>query len=145
MRTQTPADFINNVKALVTLAQIYGLPTIVTTSAHDGPNGPIMPVVERGLPEAAIVHRGGEVNAFDSAEFTAAVASTGRTKLLIAGISTDVCLAFCALSARKLGYEAYAVLDASGTWNKLVEDIAIARMVQAGVVPMTWCGWVRSS
>ncbi len=52
VETQTPADFINNVKALVTVAQIYKLPTIITTSAHDGPNGPIMPVVEQGLPNA---------------------------------------------------------------------------------------------
>ena len=69
VETQTPADFINNVKALVTIAQIYKLPTIITTSAHDGPNCPIMPVVEQGLPNATTVHRPGEVNAFDTAGF----------------------------------------------------------------------------
>jgi nicotinamidase-related amidase len=140
VQTQTPADFINNVKALVTIAQIYKLPSIITTSAHDGPNGPIMPVVEQGLPKATTVHRPGEVNAFDNAEFKAAVKKLGRKKLLIAGISTEVCVAFCSLSALEEGYEVFPVLDASGTWNRLVEDAAIMRMVGAGAVPMTWCG-----
>ncbi len=138
VQTQSPPDFINNVKALVTISQIYKLPTVVTTSAHDGPNGPIMPVVEQGLPNAAIVHRPGQINAFDNEDFAAAVKKTGRKKLLIAGISTEVCVAFAALSAKKLGYDVYAVLDASGTWSKLVEDAAVSRMVQAGVTPITW-------
>jgi nicotinamidase-related amidase len=140
VQTQTPADFINNVKALVTVAQIYKLPSIITTSAYEGPNGPVMPVVDQGLPNATRAHRPGEVNAFDNAEFKAAVKALGRKKLLIGGISTEVCVAFCSLSALDEGYEAYPVLDASGTWNKLVEDAAIMRMVQAGATPMTWCG-----
>jgi nicotinamidase-related amidase len=138
VQTQSPPEFVNNVKALVTIAQIYKLPAVVTTSAHDGPNGPIMPVVEQGLPNATIVHRPGQINAFDNEDFAAAVKKTGRKKLLIAGISTEVCVALAALSAKDLGYEVYAVLDASGTWSKLVEDAAIARMVQAGIVPITW-------
>ena len=52
--------------------------------------------------------------------------------------ATEVCVTFVALSAVKAGYEVYAVIDASGTWSKLVQEVAIARMVQAGVVPMTW-------
>ncbi|MET0791898.1 MAG: isochorismatase family protein [Polyangiaceae bacterium] len=140
VQTQSPPEFINNVRALVTIAQIYKLPSVITTSAADGPNGPIMPVVQQGLPDAAIVHRPGEINAWDNEEFVAAVAKTGRKKLLVAGISTEVCLAFVALSARDAGYDVYAVLDASGTWNKLVEQAAIARIVQAGIIPMTWVG-----
>src|SRR6202049_5375415 len=138
VQTQTPADFINNVKALVTIAQIYELPSIITTSAHDGPNGPIMPVVEQGLPKATTVHRPGEVNAFDNSEFKAAVQKLGRKKLLIAGISTEVCVAFCSLSALAEGYAVYPVLDASGTWSKLVGEAAIMRMVQAGALSMLW-------
>ncbi|AWN34380.1 isochorismatase family protein [Methylobacterium radiodurans] len=138
VQTQSPADFLNNVKALVTIAQVYDLPAVITTSASDGPNGPIMPVVAHGLPNAAVVHRPGEINAFDNADFAAAVKATGRKKLLIAGISTDVCVAFAALSAKEAGYDVYAVVDASGTWSKLVEDAAITRMVQAGIVPINW-------
>lgn len=140
VQTQSPPELLNNVKALAELARIYELPTVITTSAADGPNGPIMPAVSQELPGATIVHRPGEINAWDNAEFVAAVEKTGRKKLLVAGISTEVCLAFVALSARRAGYEVYAVLDASGTWNKIVEDAAIARMVQAGVVPITWVG-----
>lgn len=140
VQTQSPPELLNNVKALVALAQVYKLPAVITTSAADGPNGPIMPVVAQGLPEAAVVHRPGEINAWDNKEFVAAVKKTGRKKLLIAGISTEVCLALVALSARDAGYDVYAVLDASGTWNKLVEQAAIARMVQAGIVPITWVG-----
>lgn len=120
----------------VTIAQVYGLPAVTTTSASDGSNGPIMPVVAQGLPTAAGVHRPGEINAFDSADFAAAVKATGREKLPIAGISTDVCVAFAALSAKDAGYDLYAVVDASGTWSKRVEDAAITRMVQAGIVPI---------
>jgi nicotinamidase-related amidase len=138
VQTQSPPEFINNVKALVTIAQIYKLPAVITTSAADGPNGPVMPVVAEGLPKATVVHRPGQINAFDNPDFAAAVKKAGRKKLLIAGISTEVCVAFAALSARKEGYDVYAVLDASGTWSKLVEEAAIARMVQAGVVPITW-------
>lgn len=140
VQTQSPPELLNNVKALVELARVYELPTVITTSAADGPNAPIMPAISQGLPEATVVHRPGEINAWDNAEFVAAVEKTGRKKLLVAGISTEVCLAFVALSARQAGYEVYAVLDASGTWNKIVEDAAIARMVQAGVTPITWVG-----
>ncbi|MEY9749891.1 nicotinamidase-related amidase [Bradyrhizobium japonicum] len=104
VQTQSPPEFINNVKALVTIAQIYKLPAVITTSAADGPNGPVMPVVAEGLPKATIVHRPGQINAFDNPDFAAAVKKTGRKKLLIAGISTEVCVAFAALSARKEGY-----------------------------------------
>lgn len=86
VQTQSPPEFINNVKALVTIAQIYKLPSIITTSAADGPNGPIMPVVAQGLPNATVVHRPGQINAFDNADFAAAVKKIGRKKLLIAGI-----------------------------------------------------------
>ena len=64
-----------------------------------------MPVVAQGLPNATVVHRPGQINAFDNADFAAAVKKIGRKKLLIAGISTEVCVAFVALSAKSLGYE----------------------------------------
>ncbi|UUZ71209.1 isochorismatase family protein [Polaromonas sp. P1(28)-8] len=139
VQTQTPPVFINNVKALATLGKNYKLPTIITTSFATGPNGPIMPIVEQTLPNATIVHRPGEINAWDNPDFVKAVEKIGRKKLLIVGISTEVCVALVSLSAVNAGYEVYAVLDASGTWDKLVEDAAIARMVQAGIIPITWC------
>ena len=139
VQTMSPPEFNNNVKALATLGKLYKLPTIITTSASDGPNGPVMPIVSSLLPDAIVIHRPGEVNAFHNQDFATAVRKLNRKKLLIAGISTEVCVAFAVLSALKDGYEVYPVIDASGTWDTRVEQAAIARMVQAGAIPITWC------
>lgn len=135
---QTQSEYKLNVSALADIGRVFNLPTILTTSAADGPNGPIMPEVLARLPEAQIVHRPGEVNAWDNADFVAAVKKTGRKQLIMAGVSTEVCVAFAALAAQAEGYEVYAVIDASGTWNKTVQDVAVARMAQAGITPITW-------
>jgi nicotinamidase-related amidase len=135
---QSQPEFTSNVVALAKLAKLFNLPTVITSSAADGPNGPVMPQITQLLPTAPIVHRPGEINAWDNADFVAAVAKTGRKKLIIAGISTEVCVAFVALSAIKADYDVYAVIDSSGTWSKLVQEVSVARMVQAGVTPMTW-------
>lgn len=135
---QSQPDFTNNVVALAKTAKLFNLPTVITTSAADGPNGPVMPQITQILPEASVIPRPGEINAWDNADFVAAVGKTGRKKLIIAGISTEVCVAFVALSAVQAGYDVYAVIDSSGTWSKLVQEVAVARMVQAGVKPITW-------
>ncbi len=135
---QSVPEYLTAVAGLVKFAKTFKLPTIITTSASDGPNGPVLPVITQTLPDAPVVHRPGEINAWDNAEFVAAVKKTGRKKLIVAGVSTEVCVAFVALSAIKDGYDVYAVIDASGTWNKLVQEVAVARMAQAGVKPITW-------
>ena len=135
---QSLTEFINNVTALAKLGKLFKLPTVLTTSSSDGPNGPFLPQIRALLPEAPIVHRPGEVNAWENKDFVAAVKRTGRKKLLVAGISTEVCVAFVALSAVAEGYDVYAVVDASGTWSKLVQETAVARMAQAGIKPITW-------
>lgn len=135
---QSQPEFISNVTALAKLAQLFKLPAVITTSAADGPNGPVMPQVAQLLPEAPVISRPGEINAWDNEEFVAAVKKTGRKQLILAGISTEVCVAFVALAAVRAGYDVYAVIDSSGTWSKLVQEVAVARMVQAGVKPLTW-------
>ena len=135
---QSVPEFRAAVTALAKMGKLFNLPTVITTSAATGPNGPLLPELTQILPEAKVVHRPGEINAWDSAEFVEAVEKTGRKKLIVAGISTEVCVAFVALSAVRAGYDVHAVIDASGTWNKLVQEVAIARMVQAGVIPTTW-------
>jgi nicotinamidase-related amidase len=131
-------EYIISVTALAKLAKVFKLPTVITTSAADGPNGPVLPVITQTLPDAPVIHRPGQINAWDSNEFADAVKKTGRKKLIVAGVSTEVCVAFVALSAIKEGFDVYAVIDASGTWNKLVQEVAVARMPQAGVKPITW-------
>jgi nicotinamidase-related amidase len=131
-------EFLNNVAALAKVGRMFKLPTIITTSAADGPNGPLLGKVAEIQPDAPVIHRPGQINAWDHEEFVAEVKKTGRKKLILAGVSTDVCLAFAAISAVNDGFDVYAVLDASGTWSPLVAQVAALRMMQAGVVPITW-------
>lgn len=79
------------------------------------------------------IHRGGEVNAWDNPEFRAAVEATGKKQIILAGITTDVCTSFLALSLREAGYEVWANTDASGTFNKRLALEANERMRDAGV------------
>ena len=122
-----------NVLALAKVAKAHDLPVILTTSADDGPNGPVLPELRALLPDAQLIRRPGEIDAFDNEEFRAAVRELGRDQLIIAGISTDVCVSFASLSAIAEGYTVHAVTDASGTWNTLAADAAITRMHDAGV------------
>ncbi|MBN9888121.1 isochorismatase family protein [Salipiger abyssi] len=138
VQDQSVPEFLTAVEGLAKTAKSFGLPTVITTSAEDGPNGPVLPVITGHLPDAPVIQRPGEINAWDNADFVAEVEKTGRKKLIVAGVSTEVCVAFVALSAVQAGYDVYAVIDASGTWNKLVQEVAVARMVQGGVKPITW-------
>jgi nicotinamidase-related amidase len=122
-----------NVLALAAAAAAYELPVVLTTSADDGANGPLLPELRAALPKAPLIRRPGEIDAFDNADFAKAVKATGRDQLIIAGISTDVCVAFAALSAMREGYEVHAVLDASGTWSALASQAAASRLAAAGV------------
>ena len=138
IQDQSMPEYVSAVTALAKLAKIYELPCVITTSDAEGPNGPILPIIPELLPNAPIIHRPGEINAWNNEDFVNAVTRTGRKKLIVAGVSTEVCVAFVALSAIKEGYDVYAVIDSSGTWNKLVQEVAVARMVQAGIKPITW-------
>lgn len=133
-----PAELKNNVLALAKITKIYKLPTILTTSFEKGPNGSLAPEIQKMFPDVKVIPRPGQINAWDSQEFVAAVKATGRRKMIMAGILTDVCVAFPALSAIAAGYDVYAVTDASGTTSQLAHDAPIQRMIQAGVTPITW-------
>ncbi|KAF9920927.1 hypothetical protein FBU30_009113 [Linnemannia zychae] len=131
-------DFQNNVLALASIAKELKLPVVITASVPEGPNGPLMPEILEMFPNTTIIARHGEVNAWDSPEFHAAVKKTGRKQLVMAGIVTDVCVAFPALSAIEEGYRVYAAVDASGTFDEVVRYAAWDRMSQAGVQLMNW-------
>jgi nicotinamidase-related amidase len=96
----------------------------------------MIPEIMQNAPHARYVARKGEINAWDSPDFVAAVKATGKKTLIIAGTVTSVCMAFPAISAVHDGYKVFAVIDASGTYSKMAEEITLARIVQAGVVPM---------
>lgn len=138
VRDIEPDRFKNNVLALADLAQYFNLPTILTTSFEDGPNGPLVPELKEILPEAPFIPRPGQINAWDNEEFVAAVKGTGKKQLIVAGVVTEVCVAFPVLSAIAEGYEAFVVTDASGTFNEMTRHSAWSRMEQAGAQLMTW-------
>src|SRR5882672_6191035 len=122
--------------ALAKIATLSNLPVITSASVPQGPNGPMIPEIMQNAPHAKYVARKGEINAWDNPDFVAAVKATGKKTLIIAGTITSVCMAFPAISAVHDGYKVFAVIDASGTYSKMAEEISLARIVQAGVVPM---------
>ncbi|MGL5264285.1 MAG: isochorismate family cysteine hydrolase YcaC [Candidatus Rhabdochlamydia sp.] len=130
--------FKNNILALADIAKTFNLPTILTTSFEKGPNGPLLPELKQKFPKAPYIPRPGQINAWDNEDFVKAVKKTKRKKLIIAGIVTDVCVAFPTLSALNEGYEVYVVVDASGTFNKSVREAALTRMVSAGAILINW-------
>jgi nicotinamidase-related amidase len=132
------AEFKNNVLALAGAAKFFNLPTVLTTSFENGPNGPIMPELKALFPDAPFIPRPGQINAWDNTDFVAAVAATGKQQLIIAGIVTDVCVAFCALSALEAGYDVFVVTDASGTFDEACRYTAWDRMSKAGVQLVNW-------
>lgn len=133
-----PDEFKNNVLALADTGKLFKLPTILTTSAETGPNGPIMPELRQLFPDAPFIPRPGQINAWDNEEFVKAVKATGRKQLIIAGVVTDVCVAFPVMSALDEGFEVFVVADASGTFNTAVRDAAITRMAHAGAIITNW-------
>ncbi len=126
----------NHAAALAKMATLCKMPVVTTASVPQGPNGPLIPEIHQNAPHAKYVARKGEINAWDNADFVAAVKATGRKTLIIAGTITSVCMAFPAIAAVHEGYKVFAVVDASGTYSKMAQEITLARVVQAGVVPM---------
>lgn len=134
----SPDDFKNNVLALADCAKYFKLPTILTTSFEDGPNGPLVPEIKEAFPEAPYIARPGQINAWDNEDFVKAVKATGKKQLIIAGIVTEVCVAFPALAAIEEGFEVFVIADASGTFNEATRMAAWSRMEAAGAQMLTW-------
>lgn len=131
IRDLTPDEVRHNVVAFARAARVLGVPVVLTSTA---PMmwGPTLPELTEALPGLENIERS-LVNAWDEPRVRDAVARTARRKLLIAGVTTHVCLAFPAMSAAADGYDVYALLDASGTWSDLLQRTAIDQMRQAGV------------
>jgi nicotinamidase-related amidase len=131
------AELRTNAASLAKVATLMNIPVITTASVPEGPNGPLIPDIPQHAPQAVFVPRKGEVNAWDNEEFVKAVHDTGVQTLLIAGIWTSVCVAFPALAAKADGYRVYAVIDASGDMSWMAAQITVARLTQAGVIPIS--------
>jgi nicotinamidase-related amidase len=126
------AELKHNLVALAKAARVLGVPTIVTATSPEM-WGPTIPELTEALHGVPIIART-TVNAFDDERFAKAVEATKRKKLIIAGVSIEVCVALPAIHATAVGYDAYAVIDASGTFSETKRVTGLLRMVQAGVI-----------
>jgi len=126
----------NNVILLAKAAKIFNVPTILTTVESKSFSGNMWPQILDIFPNQEPIERS-SMNSWEDAKFVEAVAATGRKKLIMAALWTEVCLAFPALGAIKAGYEVYAVEDASGGTSVTAHNAALRRIEQAGVVPVT--------
>lgn len=140
VRDIDPDKFKNNVLALANLAKYFELPTILTTSFENGPNGPLVPELRNIFPDAPFIARPGQINAWDNEDFVKAVKATGKKQIIIAGVVTEVCVAFPTLSALEAGFDVFVITDASGTFNDITRNAAHNRMAAAGAQLMTWFG-----
>jgi nicotinamidase-related amidase len=140
VRDIEPDRFKNNVLALADLAKYFKLPTILTTSFESGPNGPLIPELKELFPTAPYIARPGNINAWDNEDFVKAVKATGKKQLIVAGVVTEVCVAFPVLSALAEGFEVFVATDASGTFNEITRNAAWNRMAQQGAQLMSWFG-----
>src|SRR5437016_13622361 len=125
-------------------AKTLKLPIVVTATARDSMWGPTCPELVEALPDIKIIDRS-TVNAWDDPRVAAAIEATGRKKLIIAGISLEVCAAFPAITAIGKGYEAYVAVDASGTFSDTKREAGLLRMQQAGVIVSDYATLDRKS
>ncbi|MGQ8773362.1 hydrolase [Serratia sp. NA_112.1] len=127
----------NNVVGLAKAGKIFNVPTIFTSVETESFSGYIWPELLAVHPEITPIERT-SMNSWEDAAFVKAVEATGRKKLVISALWTEVCLTFPALMALEAGYEVYVVTDTSGGTSVDAHERSIDRMVQAGAIPVTW-------
>ena len=129
---------VNNVVAMAKAAKLYELPVILSTVGVDaGYQQPTIPELQAVLADVAPIDRS-TVDAWDSPEFRAAVEATGRKRIIMAALWTEVCLVYPALDMLREGYEIYALSDVSGGTTVDAHERGMQRLIQAGAVPVTW-------
>src|ERR1700733_974075 len=138
IRSETDADMVElHVRLLAKTAQAFDMPIVLSTvGVGFGINGPTLPSILSELDGIDPIDRS-SMNAFEDDAFRAAVAATGRKRLIIAGLHTEICLTFASVSALKDGYEVMFVTDAVGGRSQVAHHTAIERLSHAGAVPST--------
>lgn len=128
-----------NALRLARIAKAVGMPVVLTSSMEDHVHGPLVPELEQILPEAFArrIKRPGIVNAMDDDGFNKAVRATGRKKQFVAGVTTEICVTFAVLQMLEEGYEVHVSADASASWSKYGNEIALRRIEKAGAVITT--------
>lgn len=128
---------INSAVGLAKAALAFNVPAVLTTVAAESFSGPLLPQLAAVFPDQKPIDRT-SMNAWEDEALVEAVKATGRRKIVLSGLWTEVCLVLPALSALAQGYEVYVVTDASGGVTPAAHEYAVARMSAAGAVPVTW-------
>ena len=136
--TQTDLEFRNAVRALAKSAKNFNIPTLITDSVQQGHNGNTMTWITQLFPDHEVFHRDGAIDAFAYKPFADAVAALGRKKLIITGVTGEVCGIFPARSALRLGYDVVYAYDAAGAVDKLSMIATMLRMQQMGAIVAPW-------
>src|SRR6202045_4584717 len=136
VNSHEPTMVMNNVTGLAKTAKAYGIPTILTTVTEER-GGLIFKSIQDLFPDQKTINRT-YINAWEDERVVKAVQKTGRQKIVFAALWTKMCLAMPAIQAMGEGYDVYVVTDASGGVSVEAHDMAVRRMVQAGIVPITW-------
>jgi nicotinamidase-related amidase len=136
VNSHEPTMVINNVVGLAKTAKAFGVPTILTTVLEER-GGYLIKGLQDVFPEQTPIDRT-FINTWQDERVVAKVKETGRRKIVMAGLWTEICVAMPALHALGEGYEVYVVTDASGGVSAEAHDMAVRRMAAAGVVPITW-------
>jgi nicotinamidase-related amidase len=131
------AELRNNVTGLAKAAKVFQVPTILTTVAATSFSGPVFPEIQAVFPEQKPIDRS-TMNTWEDQRVVDLVKKSGRKKVVMAALWTEVCLLEPVLSAIDEGYDVYIVTDASGGVSKEAHDMSVQRMVQAGAQPITW-------
>jgi len=135
LHSHEPTLIINNVVALAKTAKVFNVPTVLTTVIQDR-GGFIIKGLQDVFPEQKPIDRT-FINTWEDPKVTDIVRNSGRRQVVMAGLYTEICLAMPAIQALDDGYDVFAVTDASGGVSLEAHDMAVRRMVQAGVVPIT--------
>ena len=130
-------DIINATTGLAKSAKVFDVPVVLTTVASQSFAGNLIPQVAEEFPDHKVIDRT-TMNAWEDERVVEAIKATGRRKIILAGLWTEVCVVLPALSALEQGYEVYVVTDASGGVSPQAHEHSITRMVTAGVRPVTW-------
>jgi len=136
LHSHEPTMIVNNVVALAKTAKVFGVPTILSTVLEER-GGYLIKALQDVFPDQKPIDRT-FINTWEDQRVVEAVKKTGRKKLIMAALWTEICLAMPAIQAAGEGYEVFAVTDASGGVTREAHDMAVQRMVMAGVVPITW-------
>src|SRR6202171_6195517 len=136
LHSHEPTMIANNVVALAKTAKVFKVPAILTTVLEDR-GGKLIKPLQDVFPEQKPIDRT-FINTWEDTRVVEAVKKTGRKKIIMAALWSEICLAMPAIQAAGEGYEVYAVTDASGGVSAEAHDMAVRRMAMAGVVPITW-------